>query len=228
VHKQKTQGLTKKQLDMKLLYVLYAAFVTTLLPHCLALCTKGDKGASLEAVTLALGSDQCPGGGLNITNAETGAVVNKLCLPPPSPAGSMADFYAMQPGDNPTTVALGAAVNFPRTASLSGLKVVRNDNSSFNLTTAGRYLVQFTVTVTEAGQLVIALDSGVGFAEQPHAVYGRAATGSPIVGMAIITTTVANTVLRLQNPAANAAPLTITSAAGGVTPSTSHLLIIAL
>jgi hypothetical protein len=107
-------------------------------------------------------------------------------------------------------------------------KVVRNDNSSFNLTTAGRYLVQFTVTVTEAGQLVIALDSGVGFAEQPHAVYGRAATGSPIVGMAIITTTVANTVLRLQNPAANAAPLTITSAAGGVTPSTSHLLIIAL
>ena len=45
------------------------------------------------------------------------------------------------------------------------------------------------------------------------------------IGMAIITTTVINSILTVRNPAGNAAALTITPLAGGTRPVSAHLVI---
>ena len=51
---------------------------------------------------------------------------------------------------------------------------------------------------------------------------------SQIIGMALVTTTVINSILTVRNPAGNAAALTITPLAGGTRPVSAHLVIIQL
>lgn len=46
-----------------------------------------------------------------------------------------------------------------------------------------------------------------------------------IVGMAIVTTAVTDSILTVRNPASNAAALTITPLAGGIRPVSAHLVI---
>lgn len=142
------------------------------------------------------------------------------------PAGPLAaaDFYALMPPDNAATVAPGAPVFFPQDGPNIGSSITRSSASSFNLATVGTYMVQFQVSVDEAGQLVAALN-GV---EVPYTVVGRATGTSQIVGVALITTTVANTVLTVRNPAGNPSALTITPLAGGASPASAHLVIVQL
>ena len=54
---------------------------------------------------------------------------------------------------------------------------------------------------------------------------GRATGTSDIVGMAIISTTAANSVLTVRNPAGNAAALTVTPLSDGTRPVSAHLVI---
>ena len=73
----------------------------------------------------------------------------------------------------------------------------------------------------EAGRLLLTLNG----ADLEYTVVGRATGVSQIVGMAIVTTTVINSVLTVRNPAGNAAALTITPLAGGTRPVSAHFVI---
>ena len=82
----------------------------------------------------------------------------------------------------------------------------------------------FQVNVDEAGQLMLTLNG----ADLVNTVSGRATGASQIVGMAIVETTVINSVLTVRNPAGNATALTITPLAGGTRPVSAHVVIIQL
>lgn len=125
------------------------------------------------------------------------------------------------PGDNADTVAPGSDVDFAQDGPTSGTDIVRASASSFNLLTPGIYQVLFQVSVTKAGQLVLTLNGQ----ELAYTVVGRATGVSQIVGMALVTTDVATSVLTVRNPADEAAVLTITSKAGGTEPVSAHLII---
>ncbi|AWI07067.1 hypothetical protein B9W14_22195 [Clostridium drakei] len=89
----------------------------------------------------------------------------------------------------------------------------------------GIYQVLFQVSVSEAGQLILTLDSGGGAVEQPYTVVGRATGTSQIVGMALVQTTVVNSILTVRNPTSESTSLTITTIAGGTEPVSAHLVI---
>ena len=143
---------------------------------------------------------------------------------PQGPAGSVlnyADFYALMPPDNAATVAPGTDVSFPQDGPSSGSGIVRSGPDAFNLADIGTYQVLFQVSVTEAGQLILTLNG----ADLPYTVAGQATGASQIVGMAIVETTVINSLLTVRNPEGTAAALTITPLAGGTRPVSAHLVI---
>ena len=143
---------------------------------------------------------------------------------PQGPAGGIlnyADFFALMPPDNSATVAPGTDVSFPQDGSNSGSGIARSGPSSFNLAEIGTYLVLFQVSVTEAGQLILTLNGE----DLAYTVVGRATETSQIVGMAIVETTVINSILTVRNPEGTAAALTITPLAGGTRPVSAHLVI---
>ncbi|MCH5267769.1 MAG: collagen-like protein [Lachnospiraceae bacterium] len=135
-----------------------------------------------------------------------------------------ADFYALMPPDNATTVAPGCDICFPNEAANSGTDITSINGESFNLTQIGTYLVQFQVSITGAGQLVLTLNND----EIDYTVVGRASCTDQIVGIAIVTTCTANSILTVRNPACNSTALTITPFAGGSKPASAHLVIMQL
>jgi len=132
------------------------------------------------------------------------------------------DFFALMPGDNTATVAAGTAVQFPQNGASNGV-ITRLTASTFNLPNVGVYLVLFQVSITEAGQLEVAL-GGVG---QGSTVAGRATGTSQIVGISLVPTTSINNVLSIINPLGNSPALTITPFAGdsSTNPVSAHLVI---
>ncbi len=144
---------------------------------------------------------------------------------PPGPAGivsAYADFFALMPGDNAAPVAVGADVHFPQDGEIFG-DIQRVSVDSFLLPTAGVYQVMFQVSVTEAGQLVLALDN----VELPQTVVGRATGTSQIVGLSLVRAT-AGQILSVRNSSQGFAALTITPFAGGAAPVSAHLTILRL
>jgi hypothetical protein len=132
--------------------------------------------------------------------------------PPGAAATSaFAEFYALMPPDNPTTVATGANVSFPEDGPTSGTTITRTNATSFNLAAVGTYLVSFNVPVTESGQLVITLN-GVALA---YTVTGHASATTQIFGQSLVQTTTVNSSLTVENPVGNPSALTITPDAGG-------------
>ena len=143
---------------------------------------------------------------------------------PQGPAGGLlgyADFYALMPPDNAATVAAGADVSFPQNGPIGGTGIARATDDSFTLSDIGTYQVMFEVSVDEPGQLVLTLN-GV---ELPYTVVGRATGTSQIVGMALVNTTFADSVLTVRNPEGTATALTVTPLAGGTEPASAHLVI---
>jgi hypothetical protein len=128
------------------------------------------------------------------------------------------------PPDNPSTVPAGAAVAFPQDGPSSGA-ILRGGPSTFVLSSAGTYRVAFTVSVTEAGQLELTLDSGSGALPLAYTVSGRASGTSQISGEALVKTTTANAVISLINPSGESTALTITPLAGGVDAVAASLVI---
>ena len=143
------------------------------------------------------------------------------------PAGAsgiiaFSDFFALMPPNNTATIAVGADVLFPLTGSISsGGGIVRTGPSTFTLSAIGTYQVMFQVSVNEAGQLDLTLNS----LELPSTVVGRATGTNQIVGFSLVTTTVTNSVLTVRNPAGNSTALTITPLAGGTSAVSAHLVI---
>ena len=139
----------------------------------------------------------------------------------PGVAVTFADYFALMPGDNTATVAPGTDVSFPQDGSTSGSAISRISSSSFNLSAIGSYQIMFEVSVEEAGQLILTLNG----ADLAYTVAGRATGTSQIVGIAVVSTTVANSILTVRNPAGNSTALTITPLAGGTRPVSAHLII---
>lgn len=154
-----------------------------------------------------------------------------ICPPGPQgpagetgPAGGVlnyADFYALLPPDNTATVAPGTDVSFPQDGPNSGSDISRSGTDSFNLAQIGTYQIFFEVSVDEAGQLILTLNDE----DLAYTVVGKATGASQIIGMAIVTTTAANSILTVRTPAGNSAALTITPLAGGTRPVSAHLII---
>ncbi len=132
-----------------------------------------------------------------------------------------ADFFALMPADNSATVAPATEVAFPQDGPIFGGIITRINSSEFNLAVIGYYQVLFQVSVTEAGQLVVALNG----AELAYTVVGRATGTSQIVGMCLVETSVINSILSIRNPTGNSTALTITPLAGGTHPVSAHLMI---
>lgn len=165
----------------------------------------------------------CPSGAAGATGA-TGA------------AGGIeeaADFFALMPGDNSATVAIGSPVQFPQNgAGAPGtiLSINRDGGSSpdtFVLHNIGTYEINWQVSVNEPGQLALTLDTGSGFQPDQNTVVGRFTGTSQIVGLCLITTTVVDTKLQVINYSSPAA-LTITPDAGtaaGRQAVSAHLVI---
>lgn len=145
---------------------------------------------------------------------------------PVGPTGAPAvsnfsDFFALMPGDNTATVAVGGAVQFPQDGQSNGV-ITRTNAATFNLPNIGVYQVLFQVSVNEPGQLQLSLAPG---GLQPTTVVGRATGTSQIVGMSYVRTTVINTLLSVVNPPGNSSALTVSPLAGGAGAVSAHLLI---
>ena len=146
---------------------------------------------------------------------------------PQGPAGgisSYADFFAIMPPDNSSTIAPGTNVSFPQNGTINSTTISRLSDDTFNLSEIGSYLILFQVSITEAGQLVLSLND----AELDYTVVGSATGTSQISEMTIVTTTSEDSVLSVRNPSDEAAALTITPIAGGTNPVSAHLVIIKL
>lgn len=148
---------------------------------------------------------------------------------PQGPAGepggvlAFANYYALQPGDNPTPIAPGEDVSFPQDGPNSGTGITRISDTDFSLTNVGTYQVQFTVSAADAGQLALTLNG----TELPYTLVGQTSDGQ-LVGTALVPTDVATSVLTVRNPAVNTADLTLAPSAGGTSPVASQLVIIQL
>lgn len=179
--------------------------------------TAGATGAAgAPGVTGAQGAIGATGdtGATGVTGATGATGASGSC--------EFADFYAMMPGHNSGTVGAGSDVEFPNIGVVPiGISRTGTSPTSFTLPSIGIYQISFQVSVTEAGQLILTLD-GVDLAQT---VAGRATAASQIVGTALITTSVINSVLTVRNPVGNGSPLTITQYAGGARPVSAHLVI---
>ena len=138
---------------------------------------------------------------------------------PASLSPSFADFFALMPNDNAAPIAPGTPIQFPQNGPANNIS--RLNVSQFLLPAIGTYQVNFQVSITEAGQLVICLNG----AELPQTVVGRATGTSQIVGTCLVSTVTVNTILEVRNPAGESTALTITPNAGGTDPVSAHLVI---
>jgi hypothetical protein len=130
-------------------------------------------------------------------------------------------IYDLSPPDLAATVAAGAAVPFANNGSMTAGIAHTPGNSTITFTNAGVYRVEFIASVTEPGQLVLALN-GI---EIPSTVYGRATGTSEISGQAILSIS-AGDVLTLRNPTGNSPALTFTPNAGGTHADVSASIVI--
>jgi hypothetical protein len=131
-----------------------------------------------------------------------------------------AEFFALMPPDNAATVAVGSAVEFPQNGPTNGA-ILRLDTRTFVLPGIATYRVAFSVPVTEAGQLQLALDG----TPLPYTVHGRATGTTEIAGEALVTTSAANSLISVINPSSNSTALTITPMAGGTQPAAASVII---
>ena len=132
------------------------------------------------------------------------------------------------PADNALCVDPGFAVSFPQDGAFSGTGLIaRVSNDTFNLARVGTYQVLFQVNVEEGGQLVLGLDSGSGVQELDYTVVGGGfGETAQLVGVALVTTTVENSLLSVRNPSQQEGGcLNITPYAGGSNPVSAHLVI---
>jgi hypothetical protein len=125
------------------------------------------------------------------------------------------------PGDNTATIAAGTPIDFPQTGPVIGTDISRISDSTFLLSAVGIYLISFTVSITEAGQLVINLNS----VDQAQTVIGRATGTSVISQTALIQTTIVNELIQINNPTGAPTALTVTPIAGGPNAVSAQLVI---
>lgn len=189
--------------------------------------TTGATGAGGQSVTgssEAIGTN-CPTGGHKYVSSSGTAYVCNGATGPTGSVSTMAYgfFFAIMPGDNSASVAAATAISFPQQGPVNG--ILRMSGSEFTLPAVGTYEVSWQASISEAGQLVLGLDSGAGVVEQADSVVGRAIGTSQLSNHMLLTTTVTNSILSVRNPAGSPTALTITPIAGGTSSVSASLLI---
>jgi hypothetical protein len=166
-----------------------------------------NRGPSKDAIFADVGG----GGATGATGAAgaTGAGGVTGATGAAGAATTFSNFFALMPGDNAATVAVGAAVQFPQNGPTNGA-ATRLSPSTFTIAATGTYEVAWQVSVTEAGQLMVKVNA----TEQASTVVGRATGTSQLVGNTLMLLT-AGDVLSIVNPSGNSTALTITPTAGG-------------
>lgn len=134
---------------------------------------------------------------------------------------NVSNFYALMPGDNSATIAPGAPIEFPNDGVSNNTVITRITATRFNLATVGIYEIFFQVSITEPGQLVAVLNN----TELPYTVIGRSTGTTQLVCMTIINTTLPDSILSINNVAANATALTITPNSGGNNPVSANIIV---
>lgn len=125
-------------------------------------------------------------------------------------AGSAASGNSGNTGsdDYTSTIAVGAAVPFPRDGPNTGIP--RLTDSTFQLPNIGQYALNWVVGVVEAGQLQVA-ENGV---PDGNSTAVSPVGNSQVVGQYMLNTSAINTVVSIINPPLNGAPLTILHPSG--------------
>jgi len=161
------------------------------------------------------------------TKSQVGAKGDKGATGPEGPPGepgtkiNVSNFYALMPGDNSATITNGSPIEFPNDGVSNNTVITRISASTFNLATVGIYEIFFQVSITEPAQLVIVLNG----TEIANTCVGRATGTTQIICMTIINTTLPDSILSINNVAANATALTITNFAGGNNAVSANLVI---
>ena len=130
-----------------------------------------------------------------------------------------ADFFALMPNDNTATIAVGTPVSFPQSIFDSGIVTSTATGTLFIMNVAGVYLVNFQVSVSEPGQLMLRVNGS----EVPGLLVGRSTGTLQLVGTSLLTLAVGDHV-EVINPSENSTALTITPVAGGTHSVSAHLV----
>lgn len=130
-----------------------------------------------------------------------------------------ADFFALMPNDNTATIAVGTPVSFPQSIFDSGIVTSTATGTLFIMNVAGVYLVNFQVSVSEPGQLMLRVNGS----EVPGSLVGRSTGTLQLVGTSLLTLAVGDHV-EVINPSENSTALTITPVAGGTHSVSAHLV----
>jgi len=138
----------------------------------------------------------------------------------PGPQGlsgifSAAEFYIIAPSP---TIAPGTAINFPNDGPSFGTDIIRFDSSHFSLG-PGIYQIYFQASITEAGQLCIALNN-----IETSRIVGRSTGTSQLMSFSLIQI-LANTLLSIVNPVTETTALTLTPFAGGTNQVFANIVI---
>ncbi len=120
-----------------------------------------------------------------------------------------------------TGLAAGAAMPFPHNGATSSGGVTRTGDTTFQLAAVGTYLVQFEVTAANAAQLQLRLNG----AYIANSVVGRATGQTQIVGISLVTTTTANSILEVVNPPGNTVLTLPAVGSSGAQTFSDHLSI---
>lgn len=136
------------------------------------------------------------------------------------PTRDYAMFYSVTPS---ATTAPGANMAFPVNGPTSAGGITRLSTTTFNLAAVGTYEVSYQVSdTTGATQMQLTLGGVV----QPQSVVGRAVGATQLAGDVLITTTVPNTILAVNNPAGNANTIVQTPFDGTETKQNAATLVI--
>lgn len=130
------------------------------------------------------------------------------------------DFFALMGPDNAGPILGGSAVAFPRVGSTTGA-IFATGPTTFLLPTIGTYLVQFQVDVTQPAQLQLSLNT----VPLPATVVGRATGTTQIIGVSLVTTSSAGSILQVINPPTNGL-LSLPPNDGGTHSISAHLVVV--
>jgi hypothetical protein len=131
-----------------------------------------------------------------------------------------AQFFSLIPSDNRLPIFSESFIEFSQDGPSSGSKITRINNSSFNLTEIGVYLISYQASTNEPAQLGINLNNFL----LNYSIIGKNSSNTQISNTVIIITKSINSKLSIQNPSGNS-PITLTPFAGGTHPVSTTLTI---
>lgn len=168
----------------------------------------------MASIVIPLSNVQALQANLNLLESEITATDNRQ---------HFAEFYAVMPGDNASSIVAGDSIDFPSDGAFYGSSIIRSGVSlyEFILAEVGVYKVSFQASIAEAGQLGILLNGVL----VPKSIVGKDSLDGQLVCSCLISVSVVNSTLSIVNPLGSLSSLTLTASAGGASAVSANLLI---